>query len=108
MLGAGFLRQARQAELTELVLEDAAEKKDSGSDLLLKFVSSLHSWVLGEMLNNREGRRLVSVFSMGLVSNFIKYFSVDNWITLHCCHSYSSINCSFCCFLSLFINFWLK
>lgn len=59
MLGAGFLRQARQAELTELVLEDAAEKKDSGSDLLLKFVSSLHSWVLGEMLNNREGRRLV-------------------------------------------------
>lgn len=48
---AGFLRQA---EHTEVVLEDETGKQHSGSELLLKCACSLHSWVPGEILMTWE------------------------------------------------------
>lgn len=58
----------RQAQLSKLVLEDDFTL---GSELLLNFALSLHSWMLEKLLNDSYGRRLFSVLSMGLVSNII-------------------------------------
>lgn len=63
-----FPRQVRQARLSKVVLEDDFTL---GSELLLNFALSLHRWILEKLLNDSYGRRLVSVLSMGLVSNII-------------------------------------